>query len=106
MSFNLTKEFPALAVELGELLQRGGEDELATIIDELAVVDRCRCGDDFCATMYTAPRPNGAWGEAHRNVALDPERGYLILDVLNERIVAVEVLYRDEIRRSLLTLMP
>jgi len=106
MNFNLAKEFPALASELGELLQRSGEDALADTIGGLVVVDRCRCGDDFCATMYTALRPQGAWGEGHRNVALDPRRGFLILDVLNERIVEVEVLYRDEIRKSLLTLMP
>ncbi|MDD5544601.1 MAG: hypothetical protein PHX83_15650 [Acidobacteriia bacterium] len=105
MSFNLSKEFPLLASELGELLQRSGENELAKTVDGLMVVDRCRCGDDFCATMYTVPRPKGAWGEGHRNVALDPQRGFLILDVLNERIVAIEVLYRDEIRESLLTLL-
>jgi hypothetical protein len=56
--------------------------------------------------MYTAPRPPGAWGNGHRTVALDPETGFLILDVLLDRIVLIEVLYRDEIRRRLLKLMP
>jgi hypothetical protein len=95
-----------MASELGGLLQRSGEDQLAKTVGGLVVVDRCQCGDDFCATLYTALRPQGAWGEGHRSVPLDPQRGFLILDVFNERIVEVEVLYRDEIRESLLTLMP
>ncbi len=106
MSFNLSQEFSELASELSDLLKRGGEEELAMTICGLTVLDRCRCGDDFCATMYMAPRPPGAWGEGHRNVALDPQRGFLILDVMNERIVEVEVLYRDEIRERLLMLLP
>ena len=106
MSFNLAQEFPELASELVDLLRHNGEEELANTVDGLIVLDRCRCGDDFCATMYTVPRPRGAWGEGRRNVALDPQRGFLILDVLNERIVEVEVLYRDEIREGLLKLMP
>jgi hypothetical protein len=106
MRFQLAEEFPKLASELSELLKRGGEEQLAGTVAGLSVVDRCRCGDDFCATMYIAPRPCGAWGKGHRNVALDPETGFLILDVLHERIVEIEVLYRDEIRERLLTLMP
>ena len=106
MGFQLVEEFPELASELSELLDRAGEEELAATVAGLKVLDRCRCGDDFCATMYTAPRPHGAWGKGHRNVALDPKTGFLILDVLHERIVEIEVLYRDEVRGHLLALMP
>ena len=106
MPFRLAEEFPELVSELKDLLEREGETELAGSVVALTVVDRCRCGDDFCATMYTVPRPRGAWGEGHRNVALDPETGFLILDVQHERIVEIEVLYRDEVRRRLLKLMP
>jgi len=106
MSFQLAEEFPELASELSELLNRAGEEELAGTVVELKVLDRCRCGDDFCATMYTVPRPQGAWGKGHRNVALDPKTGFLILDVLHGRVVEIEVLYRDEVRRRLLALMP
>jgi hypothetical protein len=36
-----------------------------------------------------------AYGASHRNVALDaPWPGYLILDVVDDEIVYVEVLYR------------
>ena len=102
MSFQLTKEFPELSLELSELLNRAGEEELAGTVAGLNVLDRCRCGDDFCATMYTAPRPRGAWGKGHRNVSLHPKTGFLILDVLHERIVEIEVLYLDEVRGQLL----
>jgi len=48
----------------------------------------------------------GAYGPKHRNVALDPKKGMLILDILEERIVGIEILYRDEIRERLLELLP
>ena len=69
-------------------------------------MDRCRCGDDFCATFYTAPKPRGAWGAKHETISLDAENGYLNVDVNNGKIVCVEVLYRDEIRNKLLRLLP
>lgn len=106
MTFRLVDQFPELASELGELLEGHGEEQLAQTIGGLSVVDRCRGGDDFCATMYTLPRLLGAWGEGHRNVALDSKNGFLIIDVVHERIVEIEVLYRDEIRTRLLALLP
>jgi hypothetical protein len=55
----------------------------------------CRCGDDCCQSIYTEAPPAGAYGPAHRNIALDaPWPGYLIVDVVDERIMYVEVLYR------------
>jgi hypothetical protein len=39
-------------------------------------------------------------------VALIPERGWLILDVVAGRIMCVEVLYRDEIREALNAAVP
>src|SRR5436309_14517981 len=106
MKFSLAKEFPEFAADLARLLRQGGEEELADTVLGLAVVERCRCGDDFCATMYTVPPPRDSWGRNHRNISLDPERGFLILDVLDREIVGIEVLYRDEIREQLLKLLP
>jgi hypothetical protein len=106
MAFSLHKEFPDFAADLMRLLKENGEEKLADSILALNVVERCRCGDDFCATMYTYPPPRDSWGRDHRNIALDPERGFLILDVFNDEIVGIEVLYRDEIREQLLKLFP
>ena len=94
------------AQELMSLLREQGETDLAAQIPQLRLFGRCRCGDDFCATVYTAPRPEGAWGPEHESVALDPANGFLILDVVDGGIVSIEVLYRDDIRAQVLQLFP
>ena len=98
--------FPELAEELRILLEADSEPELASQIPALFIVDRCRCGDDFCATFYTAPKPKGAWGIGHRTIPLDCEDGYLNVDVLDGKIVSIEVLYRDVLRLKLHQAVP
>jgi hypothetical protein len=102
----LSSTLPLLARELAALLIEAEEPELASQVAELEIVDRCRCGDDFCSTFYTQPKPVGSYGPGHRNVALTPDTGYLILDVVSGRIMCVEVLYRDEIRQALIAAIP
>jgi len=97
---------PDLAAELARLLQAAGRRDLADQLSTLRIVERCRCRDDFCATFYTAPPPRGAWGPGHETVALHPDEGYLNIDVLNGQIVSVEVLYRNNVRDLLRTLLP
>jgi len=94
------------AQELTSLLTEQGEPDLAAQVPGLRLFSRCRCGDDFCATVYTAPRPKGAWGPEHESVALDPVEGFLILDVVNREIVSIEVLHRDDLRKEVLALFP
>jgi uncharacterized protein (DUF2147 family) len=106
MKFKLADEFPELAAKLTQLLNEEGEEELAGTVSGLTVVERCRCGDEFCATMYTVRPPRETWGRSHRNVSLDPKAGYLILDVLDQEIVGIEVLFRNEIREHLLKVLP
>ncbi len=53
----------------------------------------------LCQSFYTEPPPEGAYPYAEgraRGVWLEDPRwdGYLILDVVDERIMYVEVLYR------------
>lgn len=98
----LGEMFPSFSEELQLLLTTQGEHDLAAQVARLQIVDRCRCGDDFCASIYTQPKPKGAYGPGHRNVALTPAKGMLILDVVDGAIAQVEILYRDEIRRRLL----
>jgi hypothetical protein len=102
----LAEAIPELAVELTALLEEAGEADLAIQVSELRLVDRCRCGDDFCATIYTVPPPQDAWGPGHENVVLNPAQGDLILDVVDRRITCVEVLFRDEVRNRVLALLP
>lgn len=88
---------PDLAAELERRLRNADEDTLAASIPRLAIVDRCRCGDDFCATFYTAPAPDGSYGASRRSINLDPDEGILVVDVEEERIVCVEVLFRPAV---------
>jgi len=84
-----------------------GEPELAAQVPTLAIFDRCRCGDDFCCgTFYTQPRSEGAYGPGHRNVALTPDEGMLILDVVNGEIMCVEVLNREDVQKKLKEVLP
>jgi hypothetical protein len=106
MTLLLRDVSPALADELERLLLGVGKHHLAEQVSELRIVNRCRCGDDFCATFYTQPKPHGSYGAGHVNVPLEPERGMPILDVVNGAIACVEVLYRDEVRRALIAALP
>ncbi|MGA8222436.1 MAG: hypothetical protein WB780_12340 [Candidatus Acidiferrales bacterium] len=102
----LSDTLPAFTAELRQLLEEQGESELAAQVSRLAILDRCRCGDDFCATFYTKPKPIGGFGPGHRNVRLMPEDGMLILDVVAGEIACVEVLDRNDVREKLDAVLP
>jgi hypothetical protein len=101
---SLGETFPQLSKELQQLLTSAGESELAGQVPELTIVDRCRCSDDFCATFYTQPMPAGRYGPGLRTIALKPNEGTLILDVVDGVVAQIEVLYRDHIRQKLLAM--
>jgi hypothetical protein len=97
---------PELVAELERLLVQAGESSLAAQVNTLHVVDRCRCGDDFCATFYTVPLPVGGYGPGHRTIALATETGYLNVDALESDIAQVEVLFRDELKAKIHAAIP
>jgi hypothetical protein len=97
---------PGFTNELEELLKKAGEPKLAAQVQYLKILDRCRCGDDFCSTFYAQSKPDGAYGPDHRNVVLAPDDGTVILDVVADQICCVEVLDRPEIREKLLAALP
>jgi hypothetical protein len=102
----LAEILPSLASELQELLNNHGEAELAAQVSELVIVDRCRCGDDFCSSFYTQPKPEGHYGPGHRCMDLDAAEGMLLVDVVGGKIAHVEILNRADVRRKLLTVFP
>lgn len=103
----LIETLPALAQELQQLLQAKNKPELAAQVPALKIVEACCCGDDFCASFYTQPKPKGSYGPGHDTLVLEPAEGMLILDVVDGVIAFVEVLYRPDIRRKLhLTALP
>ena len=97
---------PELARELEQLLKDQEKFELAAQVPELAIVDRCRCGDYFCASFYTQPEPGGACGPDHDSFDLDATQGMLILDVVASKIAHVEVLNREDVRKKLVAALP
>ena len=102
----LTEILPLLARELELLLKKQGEFELAAQVPQLRIVDRCRCGDDFCSSFHTQPKPEGSYGPGHRSMDLDAAEGMVILDVVAGTIAHVEVLYREDIRQKLIAALP
>ncbi len=102
----LADVLPVFSAELRQLLEEQGEPQLAAQVSGLAILDRCRCGDVFCATIYTQPRPKDGYVAGHRNVRLLPEDGMLILDVVAGKIACVEVLDRNDVREKLDAVLP
>jgi hypothetical protein len=102
----LTDTLPEFATELRQLLVEQGEPDLAAQVPGLTIFDRCRCGDFFCATFYTQPKPDGAYGPRHRNARLMSEEGMLILGVVAGEVACVEILDRNDIRKNLDAFMP
>jgi hypothetical protein len=98
----LVDALPELAHELDALLTEKGETGLAAQIPELRIVDRCRCGKDFCATFYTQPNPESVYD----CIQLAPEQGMLIVDYVEDKIVSIEPIFRDDIRQQLHAIMP
>jgi hypothetical protein len=87
---------PGFSAELVSLLEAEGESDLAICANDVHIINRCPCTDDFCQSFYTAPKPEGAYGPGHRNVSLSPSHdhdGMIVLDVVRGRIMFVEVLF-------------
>lgn len=94
---------PDLVTELQRLLLQEGYPELAAQAAELKIYDRCRCGDDFCGTFYTSPRPWATRGPNDFTVGLSST---LNADVVDTSIIAVEVLHREGIRSKIHAAVP
>ncbi|MFJ9768099.1 hypothetical protein ACIRUY_30250 [Streptomyces erythrochromogenes] len=93
--------FPDLTAELVRLLEEEGERDLAICAHDLRLVAECGCGDDFCQSLHTHDHPPGRpYGPGHRMVCVLPERGLLNLDVVDRRIVYVEIIDRPAMRRA------
>ncbi len=92
---------PTFAEELGRLLMQAGRPELAAQASGLPVVARCRCGEANCGTSYNVPPPNGPWGPKHQSILLPSTDGLVVVDVLEDRIVCVEVLDRPDVSDAL-----
>ncbi|MFJ7157968.1 hypothetical protein ACIQUQ_23950 [Streptomyces sp. NPDC101118] len=89
---------PDLVAELVALLEAEGERDLAVCVRDVRLYERCPCTDDFCQSFRTAPGPDGPYGPGHRCLPLLAEQGMLNLDVVQGRIVYVEVIDHAPLR--------
>ena len=105
-SRRLEEVAPEFVVELERLLVWQGASAIANQVSELTLLDRCRCGDSFCGSFYTAPRPNGPFGPGHRTIPLWSDSGIVNTDVVGLRIVYVEVLRRNDLRDKIVAAVP
>ena len=100
----LGETLPEFARELQRLLQ-GQKPELAVQVPILKIVEGCRCGDDFCASFHTQPKPTGAYGPGLDTLLLNTDApGMLILDVVDGLISFIEVLNRPDVRQKLVAM--
>jgi hypothetical protein len=97
---------PEFAEELAALLLASNEPSLAEQILSAAIIARCECEDEFCASFYTAPLPDGGYGPGHDNIELEPHVGVVVLDVVHGRLMQVEVLHHPEFRERLRLALP
>lgn len=97
----LKEVLPEVASEIEYLLLKDQWNDLADQISKLKIIDKCRCGDSFCSSFYTVPKPKGSWGPGHENIVLDSEEGDFILDIVDGKIVYVEILHRKDIQFAL-----
>jgi len=82
---------PPLAITLRDRLTEGGHPELASTVEQLRVVEPCRCSEPDCRSFYTIPahRIRRGWGRSGETIPLAPG---LAVDVVDGTIVALEIL--------------
>lgn len=97
----LKEALPELASELYDLLIKKNEIELAQQIDSLRIIELCSCDEEFCSTFYTLPKPDDRWDGDLLSIELERKNGIIVLDVVDNKIAQVEILFRDDIKRKL-----
>ena len=133
--FLLRQIWPEVIERLRMLLTETAEGPLASTISDLQVFDRCRCGQDDCATVYTKPWSDdrgrdyseGVDAPSHRRrgvvfwhpdtICLDsgqkvgartvtPVPHTTILDVVDEEITRIEIIGDGESAQKLIAALP
>ncbi len=98
--------FPAFSRELEEMLDNMGRSDLVEKIPDLPIVARCKCAQNNCAHFYTAPPPAGQYPSGHFNILLPAKKGLIVLDLIDNDVVAIEVLDRADVKIILDAFMP
>ena len=91
--------FSELVEDIRVLLESAARTDLIPSLEKAGIVDKCRCKDDFCSSIYTAEKPTGSWEPDHETVSQKPKNGMINLDVVSDRIVYIEVIDRPDIHK-------
>lgn len=102
----LREILPEFAVELETLLRKENYIEYAEQIAFLRITERCRCEDNFCGMFYTQPRPQSLTTGKLSTIDPHSKHGMILLEIVEESIAAVEVLFRPDVRKALLKVLP
>jgi hypothetical protein len=99
----LTDVDSEFAEELKQLLVKAGASEFAQLVARLPVVEPCDCDQPDCASFYAVPRFQAGWlwGRGGETIVLAPAQGTVSVDVVDGRILAVEVFHRRGLRGTL-----
>lgn len=104
--FRLSAALPEFAAETRRTLIKCGEAALANQVDDLWIFDRCRCGMEECATVYTSADDEQRTRYRGTGGYLPDAQGYVLIDVSNERIICIEMLGYPEFVKALTELLP
>jgi hypothetical protein len=103
--FQLSRALPGFAAETRRMLLRCEEAALADQVDNLWIYDRCRCGSEDCATVYTAAETTPGPGQRGVGGGFE-DTGYVLIDVDDDRIVCIEILGSPKLAKALTELLP
>lgn len=92
---------PELVVELRDYFVELGENELASQAHSLVIAELCGCGDSFCGSFHAVPRKPAGVPRRGQREQFAPRLTELHVDVVDGRIVYVEILYQDELKAKI-----
>jgi hypothetical protein len=103
--FRLAEVMPEFVDELSQLLAEQGQTALAAGVADLRVFDRCRCESDYCATIYTRPKHEGAYPD-RGGLSVFTKAGPVHIDTSEGQIACIEALDQPAVRSKLLESLP
>lgn len=97
---HLVDALPEFAAELSRGLADLGYKKLATSVNSIVIVERCKCDETGCITFYAAPKTS-VTSQRPCNTAIPAVKGLTCVQYIGQQIVWVEVLGRPEDRKKL-----
>ena len=96
---HLVDALPEFAAELSRGLAELGHKELATSVNSIVIVERCKCDETGCITFYAVPKT--VTNQRPCKTAMPVVKGLTCVQYIGQQIVWVEALGRPEDREKL-----